>query len=150
MALDLDVVGMERDALLDATLREVDKLRREGVALKLYRFGFLRLPFTETRTQPGNSLHLWLPDTLPCDEAPHEHNCRIESRILAGTIVNLEWSAPQVDPNGRYRWVQTICTDTVCQDVGTGQNANVDLTGTQTLGPGEAADAYAIPVGQFH
>lgn len=143
---------LERSELVDRVVESVEYARKVGERIKVYRFGFFRLQFVPTRLAEGHSLHVWSPELFDGrDEAPHNHNSFMRSRILLGRITNYFWDSPEVSSDGLWRPTETICTDTACEDRPADYLVNCVLLSTKTYGPGHLnGDYYEIPHGSVH
>lgn len=143
---------LDRKKLIGVVADSVEYTRSIGEPVKMYRFGFFRLQFVPTRLQEGYSLHVWSPELfLERDEAPHNHNSFMKSRVLLGRITNLFWGPAKIDPKGHWRPVETICTDTVCEDRPADYRVNFKLLGRKTYCPGSPnGDYYEMPKGTIH
>lgn len=145
-------LSLDRNKLIEAVVDSVEHARTIGEPVRAYRFGFFRLQFVPTRLKEGYSLHVWSPELfLDRDEAPHNHNSFMKSRVLLGRITNLFWGSPKVDPEGLWRPVETVCTDTVCEDRPANYRVNFELLNQSTYGPGFSnGDYYEMPKGTTH
>ncbi len=147
--LDLE---LDRNELIDAVVDSVEYAKSIGEPVRTYRFGFFRLQFVPTRLKEGYSLHVWSPELLAeKDDAPHNHNSRMKSRVLLGRITNLFWGPPEINPKGPWRPIETICTDTVCEDRPADHRVDFKLLSQETYGPGfPNGDYYEMPKGSIH
>ncbi|MDB5165048.1 MAG: hypothetical protein JWL89_674 [Candidatus Saccharibacteria bacterium] len=142
---------LPRKELIGHVSEAVEHARTLGEPVKVYRFGFFRLQFTPTRLEPGHSLHVWSRDLLDRDEAPHNHNSYMRSRVLLGRIANQFWKEPITDEQGPWRPTETICTDTVCEDRPSDYRASLELESEQVYGPNQLnGDYYEMPRGSLH
>lgn len=143
---------LPRRQLIDAVADSVNYARLNDEPVKVYRFGFFRLQFVKTRLEEGYSLHVWDKELLhDHDEAPHNHNSYMRSRVLLGRITNQFWSEPVQDPDGIWRPTETICTDTMCEDRPANYRASLAVTEEKSYGPDQPdGDYYVMPRGTIH
>jgi hypothetical protein len=110
-----------------------------------YRFGFYRLPFYADRLTDGCAIHVWLAD-LPRDEFPHTHIFELTSRVLRGGLENTNWNITE-RPDGNFRLIEPVCTDTLCTDTVTDRFCNATVSEKDNIGVG---DLYGVRRGIFH
>lgn len=145
-------LGLERRILIDKVGECVKYAKSIGELVKVYRFGFFRLQFVSSRLQEGYSLHVWSPELFDGkDEAPHNHNSFMRSRVLLGRITNYYWRLADPSPEGLWRSVETLCSDTVCEDLPSDELVDLELLEKKSYGPGQVeGDYYEIPHGSLH
>lgn len=89
------VLGWPRTELIRELQNAVQQELEEGGKILIYPFGFMRLQFMKHRKCNGYCLHIWMSDLVE-EDYPHAHIFDMDSRLLSGSMRNLDW---HVDPS---------------------------------------------------
>ncbi len=134
-----------RDDIIRELQEAVDYQRSRTADVFVYRFGFLRLPFVDSRLENGFNLHVWL-DDLPRDRFPHTHIFDLESRVLKERITDIAWQILD-DEKGDCIRVQPQYHDGRTTDCELPGHVRIQEITRRTL---NQDDVYTISRGEYH
>lgn len=107
-------------------------------------FIYVQLTFDPARTRPALRLHLWPGDELRAEAVPHSHTCRIDSVLLCGKMVNVDY---RISPGTGYLVREALCQAEVCSHMPGSRLQDCTESRRTLLRPG---DRYSIEIDDFH